>query len=191
MRKWVWFWSAVVCCSISQPALAQRQRVKEMTDAILAKWAVQEKAAEADRDRIRLIREVINASTKNGSVSADPRDVDIILEDLKKQFPDFRLRYRSVDDYCPLMHALDAADQDARIRLLNALHEKLKVIAIHTTQARILLNVTTGELLNDENVADAIARGALQELARAVPVKVETTFNTSSYAKVEVPMRCP
>ncbi len=146
----------------------------------MAAWAIQSKAAEADRALVtKTLKEFYSLGGVNEPTSITA--VDAALAPLRARFPDYRLKYRGKADLCPVMAAIRNAQQDAIQRQLEAVNHEIRLGQQVTLRLLLSMGLTRAKYLDgpfDEKHIDAAFAENLNDDPVPVP---ETRFSFNNY----------
>lgn len=162
------FLLGALIATLSGPINAQTQAgLDASAKAEMARWALQTESGENDNRLADSVMRAFFVATAWKPSGVSPVEVNSALAPLKARFPDYRLNYKSDEDYCPVLRAIRDAESSANKRRIQSLDMHLKVLLISMlhndlTQLRLLEGIT-GKPTEDAAI-DKVFLDQLQEM---------------------------
>jgi len=145
--------------SISAVGIATAQTEMGIRSQIvreLDRWKTQQVAAERDVQLTQSVLVNFFTATNPPKGQPKPASVNAAIQPLVLKFPDYRLHYRTVADYCPIFRAISEARRSALSRQSQALYRQVELLRIEQIHGSMFLlsqaDSLTGKTRNPADV---------------------------------------
>lgn len=144
-------------------------------------WKIQERSA--DRD-VRLVDEVYRQFVTDFSITDETSmriRMNEVLEPLFSRFPDYRLKYSSKNDYCPIVRAIFEARSSALSRKSEALNKEIGLLSLLNTYRSIKVQNKIDDIKGINLSQTDVAQAFTDQLGDGGDTHIKTDWGMMDY----------